>query len=162
MGSIENRLSDLGIILPAPIVPRDMEKTSTVPIVICNNRATLAGHVPQEPDGTVADIFGAVGETVTLHEAKRATRLIVFSMLASLQHELGTLDRIRSWELVRVLLHASNNFSDHVRVADSASDLITEIFGREIGTHTRSIMCVTSLAFGLPVALEAQVIVDNT
>lgn len=161
MGSIEQRLKDLGIILPAPILPPDIEQTSTIPIMISHGRALLAGHVPQEPDGTVADIFGTVGETVSLHDAKRATRLIVFSMLASLKHELGSLDKVKSWVSMRVMINASNNFSNHERVADSASDLIVEIFGHEIGVHVRSIYGVDSLAFGLPVAIEAQVLVDD-
>lgn len=159
MGKIEQRLRELGITLPAPLTPPNIEAVTTLPIVIRGDRALLSGHVPQEPDGTVSDLSGSVGENITLSEAQECARLIGLSVLASLQDELGTLDNILGWTAVRAQVRTSDNFVDHPLVVDGFSDLIVEIFGREIGMHARSVSGVTSLPFGLPVAIETEVLV---
>ncbi|GIS51741.1 MAG: hypothetical protein Ct9H90mP27_2320 [Gammaproteobacteria bacterium] len=40
---------------------------------------------------------------------------------------------------------------------NGASDLILEVFGPEVGSHTRSAVGMAELPFGVPVELEAQI-----
>ena len=57
------------------------------------DRAYVSGHVPLNPDGSVAKPFGKVGAEVSEEQGYEAARLAALAVLGSLKRGLGDLDR---------------------------------------------------------------------
>ena len=94
MPTIEDRLRELGLALPAPLL---LPPGATLPfpwVRIHGTRAFISGHGPQNPDGSLARPLGKVGAEVSVEQAYAAARLVGLSILASLKRELGDLDRV--------------------------------------------------------------------
>jgi len=121
------------------------------------NRAYVSGHAPLNADGTVAGPLGKVGGELSVEQGARAARLTGLAMLASLQRELGQLDRITGWLRVFGMVNAAPGFTQMPTVINGFSDLILEVFGREVGMHSRSAVGMAELPFGIPVEIEAEV-----
>jgi enamine deaminase RidA (YjgF/YER057c/UK114 family) len=126
------------------------------------DRAVIAGHGPQAPDGSLAGPFGKVGSDVTAEDAYQSARLTALAVLGSLERELGSLDRISAWMRVFGMVNAAPGFKEEPRVINGFSDLILEVFGPEIGQHARSAIGVAELPWGIPVEVEAEVLVHPT
>ncbi|MCZ6840430.1 MAG: RidA family protein, partial [Alphaproteobacteria bacterium] len=77
------------------------------------------------------------------------------SMLASLQRELGDLDRITAWNRVFGMVNTAPGFDQQPLVINGFSELIIEIFGPEIGRHARSAIGMAGLPFNMAVEIEA-------
>jgi enamine deaminase RidA (YjgF/YER057c/UK114 family) len=122
-------------------------------------RALVAGHGPQAPDGSLAEPFGKVGAEVSVDQAYASARLTALSVLGSLQRELGSLDRVSAWLRVFGMVNAAPGFRDEPRVINGFSDLILEVFGPEVGGHARSAIGVAELPWGIPVEVEAEVLI---
>src|SRR6476661_4204238 len=144
---IESRLAALGLVLPAPMqVPPNVRLPFTN-VRIRGNRAYIAGHGPQHPDGSLAGPFGKVGAEVSVEEGYQAARLTAVSMLGSLQRELGDLDRVTSWLRVFGMVNSAPGFTQQPQVINGFSDLILELYGREVGAHARSAVGMAALPF---------------
>jgi enamine deaminase RidA (YjgF/YER057c/UK114 family) len=159
MGRIEDRLADLGLELPPEVrVPPDV----VLPFAFVNvrgDRALVSGHGPQSPDGSLAPPFGRVGDTVSLDEAVEAARLTALSMLGSLQRSFGSLDRVTGWLRVFGMVNSAPDFDRQPLVINGFSNVILDVFGLEVGRHARSAVGMAALPFGIPVEIEAEVIV---
>jgi enamine deaminase RidA (YjgF/YER057c/UK114 family) len=159
MAKIEARLEALGLVLPAPLIlPGGM--TLPFPWVnIRGDRAFLSGHGPQETDGSGAGPFGAVGDAVTIEQARDSARKTGLSMLGSLKRALGDLDRITGWCRAHGMISCAPGFSQTPAVMNGFTDLILDVFGPEIGRHARTAVGVTGLPMNFPVEIEAEVMV---
>lgn len=159
MGKIEDTLESLGIELPAPLkLPEGM----VLPFPWINlrgDRAFISGHGPQESDGSPAGPFGAIGETVSVEEGYASARKVGLSMLGSLQRELGTLDRVAGWCRVHGMINCAPRFDNTPAVLNGFTDLILDVFGRDIGAHARTAVGVAGLPFNFPVEVEAEILV---
>lgn len=157
MGHIEDRLTHLGLELPPEI---RLPPGVVLPFVFVNvrgDRATISGHGPQLVDGTLAPPFGKVGGDVSVEQAVESARLTALSMLGSLQRELGTLDRITGWLRIFGMVNSTSGFDQQPTVINGCSDLILDVFGPEVGRHTRSAVGMVALPFKIPVEIEAEV-----
>ena len=89
MSNYETKLTKLGLVLPQPLkLPPGM----VLPfpwINVRGDRAFVSGHGPQETDGTPAGPFGAVGEDVSVDDAREIAKKVGLSILGSLQRELA-------------------------------------------------------------------------
>lgn len=154
---IETRLQELGLVLPEPL-------NRTYPFAwvrVRGNRAYISGHLPLAPDGQVAEPRGKVGADLTLDEGKQAARLAALAMFGSLQRELGNLDRVKAWLRVFGMVNVAPGFTEIPEVVNGFSDLLLEVFGREVGKHSRSAVGMAELPFGVPVEFEAEVEIDG-
>ncbi len=115
-----------------------------------------AGHIPLGADGTL--VLGRLGDTLTVEDGRRAARLAALSLLATVQQELGTLDRVDRFLRVCGVVNATPDFTDHTAVIDAASDVFVQVFG-ERGEHARLAVGVSSLPVGLALEIEATVAV---
>jgi enamine deaminase RidA (YjgF/YER057c/UK114 family) len=97
---------------------------------------------------------GAVDEEVPVRTAARGARLCVHNLLALLQEELGSLDRVRQVQQLHVLVRCSETFLSPGRVADGASEALYQAFG-ERGRHHRSVVETDQLPEGAPVQVSA-------
>lgn len=157
MGVIDERITELGWSLPPPIVPPPGVVLPFRFVQIVGDRAVFSGHGPQAADGTVAGPFGQVGADVTVEEAYESARLTALSILGSLQRELGDLDRIAGWVRLFGMVNSAPGFDRQPAVINGCSDLLLQLFGDEIGAHTRSAVGMAALPFGIPVEIEGEV-----
>ena len=156
MGQIEKRLEDLGIVLPKPM---DIGAAPFELVRVQGQRAVLAGHLPLDVDGKVAEPLGKVGAEVSLEQAQVSARKVGLGLLASLQAELGSLDRVAAWVKLLGMVNAAPGFNAMPWVINGCSELILEVFGPEVGAHARSAVGLAELPFGVPVELEGEVLI---
>lgn len=158
---VEARLQALGLTLPQPFQSPPGFAIPFFWVRVRGDRAYLAGHGPQGPDGAITGPFGKVGGEVTIEEATASARLVALSMLGSLKRELGDLDRVTAWLRVFGMVNAAPGFNQTTRVINGFSDLIVEIYGPERGRHARAAIGVAELPFNMPVEIEAEVEIDG-
>lgn len=118
--------------------------------VVDGDTIYVGGHGPT--DGSTV-VTGKVGTDVSLAEATRAARLTGLSILATLEAELGNLDRIERIVKVFGMVNCAPGFSQTPAVIDGCSDLLVEVFG-EAGRHTRSAVGLAELPFDIAVEIE--------
>lgn len=161
MGKIDDRLADRGLVLPPePVLPPGVVLPFDF-VRIVGERAFVSGHGPQDPDGSIVGPFGQVGDDVTVDEAVESARLTALSMLGSLRRKLGDLDRIVAWGRVFGMVCCAPDFDRQPAVINGFSDLILDVFGTEVGAHARSAVGMSALPFGIPVEVEAEVIIQS-
>ena len=156
MGTIDARLVELGLTLPPqPKAPPGV----TLPfrwIRIHGERAFASGHGALSIDGSIAPPCGQVPGEVTVEQAQSAAVGALLSMLATLRGALGDLDRIAAWLTITGFVNAAPEFAGTTLVVNPASELLLDIFGREIGAHARTAVGYTTLPFRMPVVLAAE------
>lgn len=156
---VEARLQEMGLVLPNPLVIPAGTRLPFAFVRVRGNRAFLAGHPPQTPDGAVAGPLSKVGVDLTLEQGYQAARLTALAILGSLKRELGDLDRV-TWLRVFGMVNSAPDFTDQPSVINGCTDLILELYGPEKGQHARSAVGMASLPFGIPVEIEAEVEID--
>ena len=150
----------MGLELPAPLILPPSERLPFKMVNVRGDRATIAGHGPQDVDGSMAEPFGRVGAELSVEEGYTAARKTALSMLASLERELGSLDRITGWVKVLGMVQCAPGFNNTPAVINGATDLILDLFGPETGAHARSAVGMHVLPFNIPVEIEAEVMIS--
>jgi enamine deaminase RidA (YjgF/YER057c/UK114 family) len=143
----EERLRDLGIDLPHPPAPLG----AYVEAVLTGRLLFLSGTLPLE--GGVPKFMGRIGAELSVEDGQRATHLATLNALAAAREHLGSLDRVTRVVRLTVSLVTTNEFHQHPRVADAASDLLATVFGAD-KTSTRMVYGVASLPVGVCVVVE--------
>lgn len=143
---IAQRLDELGLILP-PVFP---PAGSYLGCVVDDDIVYVGGHGPVNGSEMIR---GKVGATLTLAEAQLAARMTALSILATLQAELGSLDRIERILKVFGMVNVAPGFNQTPAVIDGCSDLLIDVFG-ERGRHTRSAVGLAELPFDIAVEIE--------
>ena len=69
--------------------------------------------------------------------ANEAARLTALSILASLKHELGDLDRVTGWVKALGLVNCAPGFSGTPGVINGFSDLVIDLWGEPGATRAR-------------------------
>jgi enamine deaminase RidA (YjgF/YER057c/UK114 family) len=147
-GRIEQRLRDLGIVLPTPAAPI----ANYVPYAVTGNLVVVSGQIPLR-DGKVA-FAGKVGVDLTAESAKDAARLCFVNLMAQVKAAAGgDLDRVRRVLRLGGFIAAPAAFTGHAGVMNGASDLAVEVFG-EAGRHARTTIGVPSLPADAAVEVE--------
>lgn len=118
--------------------------------VVVDDIAHVGGHGPVNGREIVR---GKVGADLDLEAARRAARMTGLSILATLEAELGDLDRIERIVKVFGMVNTAPGFDQTPAVIDGCSDLLLEVFG-ERGRHTRSAVGLAELPFGIAVEIE--------
>ena len=158
---IEARLAELGLVLPRALQTPAGTRLPFRNVRVRGNRAFIAGHGPLNPDGSLAGPFGKVPTEVSPEQAYQSARLVGLAMLASLQRELGDLDRVTAWLRVFGMVNSAPDFTAQPGVINGCSDLLLEVYGAEAGQHARSAVGLACLPFNIPVEIEAEVELAN-
>jgi enamine deaminase RidA (YjgF/YER057c/UK114 family) len=145
--SAEQRLKELGIKLPAPPEPFGIY----VEAVQTGSLLFLTGMLPTE--GREAKFTGRVGTELDVETGQKSARLAAFNALAVARQYLGSLDRVARIVRLGVSVATSGDVRDQPKVADGASELLQDVFGKE-KNPSRLVVGVASLPLGVPVALE--------
>ena len=146
-GNVSSRLSELGIALPAPPTPLGAYVESSD----AGNLLFLSGTLPVV--NRKLAIAGRLGENLSVKEGQEAARVASLNALAVAKEHLGELDRLRKLVKLTVLIATTEKFTEHAQVADGASNLFVQIFGREAG-HVRLVYGVYSLPISAPVIVD--------
>ena len=155
-GRVEQRIKDLGLVLPAPLQIPSGVNVPLAMIKVLGKRVLVSGHGPQEADGSIAQPLGQVGSNLTVEEGAAAARKVALAMLGTIQREIGDLDRIDCWVKVFGMVNSAPGFTGQTPVVNGFSEQIIEIFGDECGLATRSAVGMAGLPFGIPVEVEAE------
>jgi enamine deaminase RidA (YjgF/YER057c/UK114 family) len=143
---IAERLRQLGIELPTVSPPAG----NYLGCVIQDDIMYVAGHGPLDGGSMIR---GKVGTDLTVEEGRRAARLTAASILATIQAELGDLDRVARIIKVFGMVNVAPGFTQTPAVIDGCSDLLVDVFG-EAGRHARSAVGLAELPFGIAVEIE--------
>ncbi len=157
MSRIDDRLRSLGLALPPPTQPPAGVVLPFQFVHIVGSRALISGHGPQNPDGSFAAPLGKLGRELDVEQGYTAARLTALSILGSLQRALGNLDRIAAWSRVFGMVNSAPGFNRQPSVINGFSDLILDVFGPQVGAHSRSAVGMAELPFDIPVEIEAEV-----
>jgi enamine deaminase RidA (YjgF/YER057c/UK114 family) len=143
----EQRLKELGIKLPTPPTPFG----SYVEAVQTGNVLFLSGMLPTE--GRAAKFIGRIGAELDVEVGRKAAQLAALNALAVARQYLGSLDKVVRVVRLGVSLATASDFREHPKVADAASELLQDVFGKE-KNPCRLVYGVASLPLGTPVELE--------
>jgi len=145
--SADNRLKELGLDLPSPPEPFG----TYVEAVQSGRLLFLSGMLPTE--GHEARFIGRVGAELDVEAGRNAARLAALNALAVARQHLGSLDKVTRVVRLGVSVATSGDVRDQPRVADAASDLLQDVFGRD-KSPCRLVYGVASLPLGVPVEVE--------
>ena len=151
--TIESRLAELGLKLPAPLKPPGNFEL----VKLHGGLAYVAGHGPF--DGATILAQGVIGRDLTLEEGYAAARMTALSILASLKATLGDLDRVRAWLRAVGYVHCVPGFDDNALVVNGFSDIVVELWG-DAGRHARSAPGQGPAPLNVPIIVDAIVAVD--
>ncbi|MEM9280601.1 MAG: RidA family protein [Verrucomicrobiota bacterium] len=146
--SADTRLEELGISLPPPPKQLGIYKL----MLQTGNLAYLSGHGPFLDDGSL--MKGKLGVDLTLEEGQQVARQVGLNLLATLQNELGTLDRVSRLVKSLALVSCSDDFFDQPSVVNGFSELFRDVFGDDAGVGARSAMGTHALPGNIPVEIE--------
>jgi len=146
--SLSSRISTLGIVLPTPPTPLGNYVESSD----AGNLLFLSGILPIA-EGKLA-FSGRLGDNLSMKQGREAALIASLKALAAAKQHLGTLDRLKKLVKLTVIIATTEQFVDHAPVADGASDLFVQIFGKDTG-HTRLVYGVQSLPVNAPLIVDA-------
>ncbi len=147
VNTAEQRLQQLGVALPAPPEPFGTYAEA----VQTGSLLFLSGMLPTE--GRTAKSIGRVGAELDVDAGRKAARLAALNALAVARQHLGSLDKVTRIVRLGVMVATVGDVRDQPQVADGASDLLQEVFGKD-KNPSRLVYGVASLPLGTPVELE--------
>ena len=147
--SPDQQFEKLNLILPPAPKPIGVYK----PFLIVGNFAYVSGHGTLKEDGSL--IIGRIGKDLTLEEGKLAARQVGLAILATLKHNLGTLNKIRRVIKVLGMVNCTPEFERHPYVINGCSELFASVWGNDNGVGVRSAVGMGSLPDNIPVEIEA-------
>jgi enamine deaminase RidA (YjgF/YER057c/UK114 family) len=145
--SAEQRLKELGITLPEAPEPFGTYAEA----VQTGNLLFLSGMLPTEGHG--AKFIGRVGAELDVEAGRKAAHLAALNVLAVARQHLGSLDKVTRIIRLGVSVATSGDVRDQPKVADAASELLQDVFGKD-KSPCRLVYGVASLPLGTPVELE--------
>lgn len=145
----DERFAQTGLVLPPAPQPKGVYK----PLLIDGNYCYVSGHGPVLPDQSL--IIGRIGANMDAEEGKLAARQVGLTILATLQTNLGSLNKIKRVIKVLGMVNCTADFERHPYIINGCSELFAEIWGTENGIGVRSAVGMGSLPDNIPVEIEA-------
>lgn len=146
--TIEKRLNDLGVTLPAAAAPA----ANYVPFVRTGNLLFTAGQLPLK-DGKL-QAAGLVGRDLDTVAGQQAAKLCAINILAQARAALGDLEKIVRVVKITVFVASTPDFTEQHLVANGASDFLAAALD-ERGKHARAAIGMASLPLNAAVEVEA-------
>lgn len=147
MTGIDEKLVELGIVLPDPVAP----VANYVPYVVSGNHVFISGQVSISPDGLIA---GKLGRDVSFEKGVEAAHACGVNLIVQLKAACGgDLDRVRRVVKLGAFVNCTDDFFDQPKVVNGASDLMVAVFG-DAGRHARAAVGVPSLPMNAAVEID--------
>ncbi|HEX2216740.1 MAG TPA: RidA family protein [Xanthobacteraceae bacterium] len=147
-GTVEKRLADLGIVLPAPTTP----VANYVPFVRTRNMLICSGQICFDGDGKLV-AKGKLGGGVSLEDGQRAARACAINLLSQVKAAIGELDKVMRVVRLGGFINSAPDFIDGPKVMNGASDLMVAAFADK-GRHARTTVGVAVLPQDAAVEVE--------
>ena len=148
IGTVEQRLTDMGIELPKPAAPA----ANYIPFVTTGNMIFVSGQITML-DGEL-QYLGKVGDTLSADDGYKAARICAINLIAQVKEAcFGDLDRVTQVIKLGGFVNCTPDFTDQPKVINGASDLIAEAFG-DAGNHARFAVGASSLPLGVAVEVD--------
>jgi enamine deaminase RidA (YjgF/YER057c/UK114 family) len=148
-GTIDARLQELGVELPAASAP----VANYVPFTRSGSLVVVSGQVSVR--NGKAEFVGKLGAGISVADGQQAARLCALNILAHLKTACdGDLDRVKRVLRLGGFVNCTPEFTDMPQVVNGASDLMVQVFG-DAGKHARAAVGVSSLPLGVAVEVEA-------
>ncbi|WP_298040731.1 RidA family protein [uncultured Microbacterium sp.] len=145
--SVAERLSELGIELPAVAAP----VAAYVPAVVHGDLVYTSGQLPFS--GGALPAIGKVGAAVSAEDAQSYARTCALNALAAAAVAAGGIERIGGVLRVGGFVASDPSFTGQPAVINGASHVLGEIFG-DAGAHARAAVGVSVLPLDSPVEVE--------
>ncbi|MBI2707748.1 MAG: RidA family protein [Proteobacteria bacterium] len=151
---IEQRLRELGLDLPPPSPPA----ATYDPYVKAGFLVFVSGQLPVWKGDL--KYVGKVGLAFSIEDGQEAARLCALNILTQLKVACeGDLNRVMRCVRLGGFVNATDDFKDHSKVMNGASELMIALFG-EKGRHARVAVGVNALPLGVAVEVDAIFEVD--
>lgn len=146
--SFEQRIIELNIKLPEKVVAG----AKYTPVKKTGKWLFVSGQIPMVE--TTPQFTGKVGNERDIKYAQKAAELCILNLLGTVRNFLGSLDEIEQFVKLQVFVNSETGFQDQHLIADTASDMLTTIFGDK-GTHARTTIGTNQLPMDVTVEIEA-------
>jgi enamine deaminase RidA (YjgF/YER057c/UK114 family) len=144
----EDVLAKLGIELPASVPPAgNYARARSAGRILY-----LAGHLPDSAG--VPQYMGKLGRDVSVEDGYLAARIAMVNSLGTIKANLGSLRRVKRIIKLLGMVNCVADFVQQPEVVNGASDLLDEVFGKDIALHARSAVGMHSLPRGNCVEIE--------
>ena len=139
MGAVE-KIAELGYRIPAATPGK------LAPAVRTGNLVYTSG--------ATSELTGKVGTDVTVEQAYEAARDAILKCLGSVQWMTGDLNKVTRVVKLLGMVNCGEGFYNTPAVIHGATDTLLEIFGTEVGRHSRSAIGVYQLPGNASVEIE--------
>ncbi len=146
--TVSSRIKELGLTFPPAPKPAGVYR----PLLLVGKFLYVSGHGPVRNDGSL--IKGRVGDDLSVEEAASAARQVGLTMLSSIRTHFGDLDKVKRVVKVLGMVNCTPDFKRHPLVMNGFSELMADLFGRELGVGVRSAVGMM-LPDGIAVEVEA-------
>jgi len=147
--SPEKNFAALELQLPPAPTPMGVYK----PCLVDGKYLYVSGHGPLKDDRSL--IIGRVGADLDIEQARLAARQTGLAILATIQHHLGSLDKVKRVIKILGMVGCTPEFDRHPYVINGCSELFAAVWGEENGIGVRSAVGMGSLPDNIPVEIEA-------
>ena len=148
MPQVEQKLKELGIVLPTPAAP----VANYVPFVRSGALLFVSGQICLGPDGKLV-ATGKLGGGVSIEDGQKAARACAVNLLAQVKVAVGDLDKVVRVVRLGGFINSAPTFLEGPKVMNGASDLVVAAFGDK-GRHARSTVGVAALPADAAVEVE--------
>jgi enamine deaminase RidA (YjgF/YER057c/UK114 family) len=148
----EEKISSLNLSIPKG---KSASLGSYIPITKVENLIFISGQIPVNMDSSNNELKykGKVGRQISIEEAQEAGKICCLNALSHLKNLIGDLDKVKKIVKITGYVNSDEDFMEHPKVINGASDLLLNIFG-EKGKHTRVAIGVNSLPLGSPIEID--------
>ncbi|MEY2683610.1 MAG: putative translation initiation inhibitor, yjgF family [Pseudomonadota bacterium] len=149
--SVYDTLRQLQIELPPVAVPA----AAYVPFVQTGKLVLLSGHIAKQGGQPWVGQLGTNMDTATGNRAARAIAIDLLGTLHAACQAAGTdLNGVKRIVKVLSLVNSSPTYTEHHLVTNGCSELLSQVFGPQVGAHARSAFGVAQLPLGACVEIE--------
>lgn len=150
MTTIAQKLQSFGLALPEVSLPA----AAYVPYTVAGKIVFISGQLPAA-GGKMAST-GHLGRNVSVTEGQEAAKICALNVLAHLAKACGgNLESVKRVLKLEILVAAAPEFTEPHLVANGASQLVLDVFGKECGSHARVAYGVATLPMGASVEVAA-------
>ncbi|CAD2219118.1 endoribonuclease L-PSP (pb5) [Angomonas deanei] len=148
--SIAENIAKLGLTLPTVAAPA----ANYLPYQFSNGHLYLSGQLPKDSEGHMT--VGQLGAKVSVEEGKKAARVCGINMIGAINAAVnGDWSRVKKIVKITCFVSSSPDFSEQHVVANGCSDLLVEVFGKDIGCHARCAVGMAQLPLNASVEIDA-------
>ena len=147
--TIENKIKEIGLTLPKATDPVG----SYLATKFVGKILYVSGQISINEKGEL--IKGKLGKDLKTEDGYEAAKRCGLSIVSQVKKACGDdLSKIKSCVKLTGFVNSTEDFTEHPKVINGASELIVSIFG-DAGMHTRAAVSTNSLPLGVSVEVDA-------